>query len=230
MSTYQYHPARQRSLSPVSTRAPSINFPLPLSSPSPPYSSRSSFSTSTPLSGLSPRSRRASIAAVLSLFALLSLAFGRSYQQSPSTTARDGTPRASSFRPIDSTDPSKTLTQYLDSHFGSPTLPQNEQPFIWLTMADALWAREAGTQTLHAFVQQLNSERRAKYGSSVRETRLVVLCLDEECVDIVGKYKDEYGRAAGGYAYGGFIWSRPEKVSSTSFVSFAKVLTDRSTF
>jgi len=122
---------------------------------------------------------------------------------------------------MDSTDPSKTLTQFIDSHFGSPDLPQNEQPYIWLTMADALWAREAGTQALHAFVEQLNSERRAKYGKSARETKLVVLCLDEECIDIVGKYKDEYGRAVGGYAYGGFMWSRPEKVSFDRFVSCA---------
>ena len=87
-------------------------------------------------------------------------------------------------------------------------------------MADARWAR-TGSAAMHAFLEQLNAERRVRYGrrtGGAKETRLVVLCLDEECIDVVGQYKNAYGKdAGGGYAYGGYLHNRPEKVCSFSF-------------
>jgi len=137
---------------------------------------------------------------------------------SPQRTAADGTPRAGLFHPLASAasnDPSVSLSAFLDSHFGPSTLPLEEQPHVWLTMADALWAR-TGTAALHSFVERLNSERRARYGrreGGVRDTKLVVMCLDDGCVDEVAKYRDAHGRdAGGGYAYGGWRWNRPDKV------------------
>lgn len=132
--------------------------------------------------------------------------------------APDGTLRAGLFRPPQGSptnDPSTSFTAYLDAHFGAPSLPLERQPHVWITMADTLWAR-TGTAALHSFVERLNVERRARYGhrrGGVRDTRLVVLCLDEGCVDEVAKYRDAYGRdAGGGYAYAGYKWNRPEKV------------------
>lgn len=82
-------------------------------------------------------------------------------------------------------------------------------------MADSEWAR-TGTAAMHTFVQQLNAERRARYGTppdGVKETELVVLCLDKACIEVVKRYKNAYGEdAGGGYAYGGFLHNRPEKV------------------
>lgn len=141
-------------------------------------------------------------------------------QRPPRRTANDGTPRAGVFRPLagaSSNNPSVSLSSYLESHFGPPTLPAREQPHVWLTMADATWAR-TGTAALHTFVERLNVERRARYGrreGGVRDTTLVVMCLDEECVETVGKYKDAYGRdTGGGYAYAGFMHNRPHQVSA----------------
>jgi len=132
--------------------------------------------------------------------------------------APDGTPRAGLFRPLASAasnDPSVSFSSYLNSHFGPPTRPLSQQPHVWLTMADTLWA-QTGTAALHAFVERLNSERRARYGrreGGVRDTKLVVMCLDDGCVDEVAKYKDAHGRdAGGGFAYGGYKWNRPDKV------------------
>ncbi|GJN88989.1 hypothetical protein Rhopal_001960-T1 [Rhodotorula paludigena] len=131
--------------------------------------------------------------------------------------APDGTLRAGLFRPPQGSptnDPSTSFTAYLEAHFGPPSLPLERQPHVWITMADTLWAR-TGTAALHSFVERLNVERRARYGhrrGGVRDTRLVVLCLDEGCVDEVAKYRDAYGRdAGGGYAYAGYKWNRPEK-------------------
>lgn len=90
-------------------------------------------------------------------------------------------------------------------------------------MADSLWAR-TGTAALHTFVERLNVERRAKYGKrkgGVRDTKLVVLCLDTACVEEVSRYKDAYGRdGGGGYAYGGYMWNRPEEVRFFPFYPF----------
>ncbi|BGO91215.1 hypothetical protein BJY59DRAFT_713486 [Rhodotorula toruloides] len=139
-------------------------------------------------------------------------------QRPPRRTANDGTPRAGAFKPLagaSSNNPSVSLSSFLDSHFGPPDLPPREQPHVWLTMADATWAR-TGTAALHTFVERLNVERRARYGrrkDGVRDTKLVVMCLDEECVETVAKYKDAYGRGTGGgYAYAGFMHNRPEQI------------------
>ncbi|BGP31664.1 hypothetical protein JCM10296v2_003438 [Rhodotorula toruloides] len=138
-------------------------------------------------------------------------------QRSPRPTANDGTPRAGLFKPLagaSSNNPSISLSSFLESHFGPPNLPPREQPHVWITMADATWAR-TGTAALHTFVERLNVERRARYGrrkDGVRDTKLVVMCLDEECVETVARYKDAYGRdTGGGYAYAGFMHNRPEQ-------------------
>lgn len=78
-------------------------------------------------------------------------------------------------------------------------------PHIWLTLSDSYWA-ETGVLALHTFVERLNVERRAAgRDKDGRETKLVVLCLNEECMRTC--------EAKGLWAYGGFIWSRPPKVS-----------------
>lgn len=132
--------------------------------------------------------------------------------------APDGTPRAGLFAPLaGSTEPSVSLRAYFDSHFGRPS---SSRYHVWVTMADAGWAR-TGSAAMHSFVEQLNAERRVRYGQrtgGVKETRLVVLCLDEECIDVVGRYKNAYGEdAGGGYAYGGYLHNRPEKVRSFTY-------------
>lgn len=132
--------------------------------------------------------------------------------------APDGTPRAGLFAPLaGSAEPSVSLRSYLNSHFGPSS---SSRYHVWVTMADAGWAR-TGSAAMHAFIEQLNAERRVRYGrrtGGAKETRLVVLCLDEECIDVVGRYKNAYGTdAGGGYAYGGYLHNRPEKVRSCSF-------------
>lgn len=96
-----------------------------------------------------------------------------------------------------------SLTSYLSSHFPLSS-PSSPAPHLWLTLSDGHWAT-SGTHALHTFVQRLNRERAAA-GKGDRETRLVVLCLDETCV----RNCEERGM----YAFGGFMWNRPEKVSS----------------
>ncbi|GAA5903870.1 hypothetical protein JCM8208_006601 [Rhodotorula glutinis] len=225
------------------TRPPSISLPPPSSHRASGSDSPSFPATPAALlhafASLSPRAKKlfaAAIAAILLLGAPIvrragdrghdyppqapPAAHSRSFKLPPVTpqrTAADGTPRAGLFHPLASAasnNPSVSLSAYLDSHFGPPTRPLEQQPHVWLTMADALWAR-TGTAALHAFVERLNSERRARYGKrdgGVRDTRLVVMCLDDGCVDEVAKYKDEHGRdAGGGFAYGGFRWNRPDK-------------------
>lgn len=132
--------------------------------------------------------------------------------------ALDGTPRAGLFAPLAGfAEPSVSLRSYLDSHFGPSS---SSRYHVWVTMADAGWAR-TGTAAMHAFIEQLNAERRVRYGrrtGGAKETRLVVLCLDEECIDVVGRYRNAYGKdAGGGYAYGGYLHNRPEKVRPFSF-------------
>ncbi|GAA5880643.1 hypothetical protein JCM3774_000562 [Rhodotorula dairenensis] len=152
------------------------------------------------------------------------------------TEAADGTPRAGLFSPLaGSTDnePSVSLRSFLDSHFGPPA----SSPYhVWVTMADSGWAR-SGTAAMHTFIEQLNAERRARYGKrsgGVKETRLVVLCLDEGCIEIVRRYKDARGQdAGGGYAYGGFLHNRPEKILPSTWpklATFTEVLSHRDLF
>lgn len=97
---------------------------------------------------------------------------------------------------------------YLEHHF---PLTNPSQPHIWLTLADGHWAT-TGTHALHTFVNRLNLERKAK---GKKETALVVLCMDETCV----RNAEERGM----YAFGGFVWNRPEKVSCAR-CTFGKVM------
>ncbi|GAA5924637.1 hypothetical protein JCM3775_005430 [Rhodotorula graminis] len=247
------------------TRPPSISLPPPSSHRASGSDSPSFPATPAALlhafASLSPRAKKlfaAAIAAILLLGAPIvrragdrghdystqspSPAHSRSFKLppvSPQRAAADGTPRAGLFHPLASAasnDPSVSLSAYLDSHFGPPTRPLAQQPHVWLTMADALWAR-TGTAALHAFVERLNSERRARYGARegrVRDTRLVVMCLDDGCVDEVAKYKDAHGRdAGGGYAYGGWRWNRPDKILVSTWpklAAFIEVLPHRDLF
>lgn len=94
-----------------------------------------------------------------------------------------------------------SFTSYLNHHFPLTSTA----PHLWLTLSDGHWAT-SGTHALHTFVQRLNKERAAASRGDGRETKLVVLCLDETCV----RNSEERGM----YAYGGFMWNRPEKVSS----------------
>ncbi|CEQ40294.1 SPOSA6832_01899 [Sporobolomyces salmonicolor] len=231
MGLTQYGLTRQRSPA-TSPRMPSIALPLHSALARSSFSSSSSSSlkpafVADVVASLTPRTKKWLTATVFCLLficgPLVRLASPRSAPLSPfgfappSRTASDGTPRASSFRPpagSDRPDPTITLTSYLASHFGDTSLPLDRQPHIWLTMADELWAR-TGTAALHTFVERLNAERKAKYGKrrgGVRDTKLVVMCLDEGCVEEVGRYKDEEGRdAGGGYAYDGFRFNRPDQ-------------------
>ncbi|BGP14650.1 hypothetical protein JCM10213v2_002599 [Rhodosporidiobolus nylandii] len=95
-----------------------------------------------------------------------------------------------------------SFTDYLDYHFPLSSAP-SEVPHIWISLADIVFAK-TGAAVMHNFVQQLNEEREAKYGGAKRETRLVVLCLDEECVEECDR--------RGIWAYGGFERTRPEQI------------------
>lgn len=94
-----------------------------------------------------------------------------------------------------------SFTQYLDAHW--PLERRTQQPHLWITLADGLFAR-TGAANLDAFVRQLNLERRRKYGRKTRETHLVTLCLDEPCV-VECAQRDMY-------AYGGFTRQKPEQI------------------
>lgn len=98
-----------------------------------------------------------------------------------------------------------SLTDYLEHHFPIPTSSSaTPATHVWLTLASASFLR-SGAFALHTFAEQLSKERiasgREKHG---RQTAVVTLCLDEGCV----KEASERGM----YAYGGFMWNRPEKV------------------
>lgn len=76
---------------------------------------------------------------------------------------------------------------------------------------------------LDLFVRQLNSER--KYGPSKPETRLIVLCLDDECLYECG--------ARGMYAYGGYERVRPPQVMRATWPkvgAFIDILPHRDLF
>jgi hypothetical protein len=99
------------------------------------------------------------------------------------------------------------FTTYLNHHF-PPDSP--DSPHIWITLADEVFAR-TGAANLYHFVQQLNSERRAKYEGKKKDTQVVTLCLDEKCV--------EESERRGMFAYGGFERTRPEMVRCPSLFS-----------
>ncbi|GAA6002306.1 uncharacterized protein JCM10292_006593 [Rhodotorula paludigena] len=114
-----------------------------------------------------------------------------------------------------------TFTEYLDAHF-----PQTARypPHLWLTLSDKAFAGTA-IANLDAFVDQLNSERRVRYGRDTRETRLVVLCIFKDCV--------EEAERRGLYAYGGYQRTRPEIIFHATWpklASFIEILPQRDLF
>lgn len=119
----------------------------------------------------------------------------------------------------------ETFLQYLDAHFPlSRHRGTSPPPHIWITLAEARYIR-TGVANLDLFVRQLNSERSAKYGPSKPETRLIVLCLDDECLYECG--------ARGMYAYGGYERVRPPQVMRATWPkvgAFIDVLPHRDLF
>lgn len=114
-----------------------------------------------------------------------------------------GAPRADLGRNI-------SFTAYLDQHFPQHTrLPKRRQPDrLWLTVSDETWV-DSGTAALQVFVERLNEERRGKFGGTAARTSLVVLCVDAQCI--------EKCEERGMYCYGGFMYSKPKKVSSLAW-------------
>ncbi|GAA5898452.1 hypothetical protein JCM5296_000436 [Sporobolomyces johnsonii] len=108
-----------------------------------------------------------------------------------------------------------SFTDYLEAHFPLSTTFEHRRPHIWITLADSLFAR-TGAANLHQFVNQLNVERRVKYGWRTKETRLVTLCLDEECVEECGR--------RGMYAYGGFEQHRPRQILKATWPKLASLI------
>lgn len=102
----------------------------------------------------------------------------------------------------------ETLTGFLDDRWPRRGV---EAPHVWLTMADEKWV-DQGTAALKLFVERLNVER-----AGLRETVLLVLCLDEICMESCAR--------RGIYAYGGYRFTRPEQVSSCALRSAEKNLT-----
>lgn len=119
----------------------------------------------------------------------------------------------------------ETFLQYLDAHFPlSRQRGTSPPPHLWITLAEARYVR-TGVANLDLFVRQLNSERRAKYGPSKPETRLIVLCLDDECLYECG--------ARGMYAYGGYERLRPPQVMRATWPkvsAFIDILPHRDVF
>ncbi|GAA6002103.1 hypothetical protein JCM10207_003075 [Rhodosporidiobolus poonsookiae] len=104
-----------------------------------------------------------------------------------------------------------TFSAYLTHHF--PSNPS--APHLWITLADGYFAA-TGTANLEHFVRQLNDERRAKYGGKKRETRLVVLCLDVDCLMECDR--------RGMFAYGGFERTRPEQILKATWPKIASLM------
>ncbi|TKA57416.1 hypothetical protein B0A53_00645 [Rhodotorula sp. CCFEE 5036] len=117
----------------------------------------------------------------------------------------------------------QTFLEYLDAHFplsGGQTPP----PHIWITLAETQYVR-TGVANLDLFVRQLNSERSAKFGGTEPQTRLVVLCLDDECLRECGQRQI--------YAYGGYERVRPPQVMRATWPkvgAFIDVLPHRALF
>lgn len=108
-------------------------------------------------------------------------------------------------------DPELKLSGYLDKHFDktSPT-----RPHIWITLSSDEWL-DRGTTALQAFIDQMNWERADFYGQ-VRRTELVVLCLDQVCMDVARKKKMN--------AYGGYQTTRPEQILVATWPKLAGVI------
>ncbi|GAA5855419.1 hypothetical protein JCM8547_007819 [Rhodosporidiobolus lusitaniae] len=106
-----------------------------------------------------------------------------------------------------------SFTDYLDAHF--PVSSSGDEPYVWITLADRLFAA-TGAANMDVFVRQLNEERRVKYGGRKKETRLVTLCLDRECVEECDR--------RGMYAYGGFERTRPEQILKATWPKLASLI------
>lgn len=118
--------------------------------------------------------------------------------------------RSSTYPPFASVGRNETLTQFLDARW--PRTPAAlADPHLWLTISSKGYIDE-GTAALGVFVERLNVERgtaaRAGGGSVERETAMVVLCLDDVCL--------ERCEARGLWCYGGYRWNRPEQVSTAA--------------
>lgn len=118
---------------------------------------------------------------------------------------------------------SETFLEYLDAHF-PPSSGQTPPPHIWITLAETEYVR-TGVANLDLFVRQINSERSAKFGGTEPETRLVVLCLDDECLCECGQRQI--------YAYGGYERVRPPQVMRATWPkvgAFIDILPHRDLF
>lgn len=173
---------------------PSFHAPRRLSLPTPPQ-------PQSPISALftSPYFRRTIFTGILFFLCVAFLPMG--WLHSPSSFFLSGSEleRAIYGRNV-------SLTTYLDTHFpigtSSSFLGSRREPHIWLTMADVNWV-DTGAAGLHEFVTRLNAERRAD-GRGDKDTVLVVMCIDEICVDRCA--------ARGMNCYGGFMYNRPEQM------------------
>lgn len=117
----------------------------------------------------------------------------------------------------------ETFLEYLDAHFPLSGR-QIPTPHIWITLAETKYVR-TGVANLDLFVRQLNSERSAKFGGIEPETRLVVLCLDDECLRECGQRRI--------YAYGGYERVRPRQVMRATWPkvgAFIDILPHRDLF
>ena len=164
-------------------------------SPSPPLGRLLSFP---------PHVRRAALllfACIGSLVIIPSVHFSFPRSPTPSAFASDGR--------------NETFTHFLDARW--PRTPA-VAPHIWLTISSKEYINE-GTASLGVFVERLNVERSAAlaregggWGKS-RETVLVVLCLDDECL--------QRCENRGLWCYGGYRWTRPEQVQTFRVASRA---------
>lgn len=119
-------------------------------------------------------------------------------------------PPASKFSPAPTSQYSNSrMSKFLRLHDREEE--KESAPHIWLTLSDKKWIN-TGTAALQQFLIQLNQERshpaskskQAGFHEEGRKTELVVLCLDEECVEAC--------KLRGMFCYGGYQWSRPKQI------------------
>lgn len=119
-----------------------------------------------------------------------------------------------------------TFLEYLAAHFQpADELAPVPPPHIWITVAETRYVR-SGVAKLDLFLRQLNSERAARFTRHPKpETRLAVLCLDDECLRECGQRQI--------YAYGGYERVRPPQVRRATWPkvgAFINVLPHRDLF
>ncbi|GAA6010428.1 hypothetical protein JCM11491_006933 [Sporobolomyces phaffii] len=110
-----------------------------------------------------------------------------------------------------------TLSQYIDSHFPLD-LEGSQVPHLWITLADEGFA-STGAANHDLFFKQLNLERRAYYGKigiEVRDSALVILCMDEGCARECVK-RDMY-------CYEGFEKTRPPEILPPTWPKLASLI------